>query len=185
MKCEDLMNRDLQWVAGSASVHEVAKIMRDRSLGFLLVFGSSPGQLAGVVTDRDLAIRACPLDKRPTEVRVIDVATTNVVVCGDGEDLKDAEGKMRDSQKSRLVVVTTSGQPVGILSLTDIFFHDRGSRALKTARGVLSRESEGAHTPLDQIKLTPSTPEDEDAASRQQSVTIGRSHPGSMKEFPT
>lgn len=185
MKCEDLMHRDLQWVPSNASVHDVAKIMRDRSMGFLLVFGPSPGQLAGVVTDRDLATRACSLDKRPTEVHVIDIATTNVEICGEAEHLGDAEARMRDLQLSRLVVVNASGQPVGILSLTDIVLHDRGGRALKTARAVLSREAEGPHTPLEQIKLTPSTPEDEDAASRQPSVTIGRGHPGSMKEFPT
>jgi CBS domain-containing protein len=184
MKCGDLMHTDLQWVPSNASAREVARIMRDRSLGFLLVFGTSPGQLAGVVTDRDLAIRVCAEEKRSEEVRVIDIATTDVIACGEGEDLKEAERKMKEEQKSRLVVVNSDGQTVGILSLTDILLGDRPDRAIKTARGVLAREAEGPHTPIEQIKLTPSTPEDEEAASHQGSVTIGRTLGTSVKIFP-
>lgn len=184
MKCSDLMHMDLQWVPGSASAQEVAGIMRDRSMGFLLVYGQAPGQLAGVVTDRDLAIRVCAGGKHAQYVKVIDIATTTVTVCREDESLKAAEAKMIDEQKSRLVVVNANGQPVGILSLTDILLRDSAGRAVKTARGVLAREAEGPHTPLEQIKLTPSTPEDEEIASHQGSVTIGRRLGNSVKEFP-
>lgn len=178
------MHIDLQWVAGDANVREVARIMRDRSLGFLLVYGAAPGQLSGVVTDRDLAIRVCAGDRRAEEVKVIDIATTDVVVCEESQSLKAAEAKMRSEQKSRLVVVNAAGQAVGILSLTDILLGDSPGRALKTARGVLAREAEGPHTPLDQIKLTPSTPQDEEEATSHPSVTVGRRVASSTKEFP-
>ncbi len=184
MKCGDLMHMDLQWVPSNASAREVAGIMRDRSLGFLLVFGSSPGQLAGVVTDRDLAVRVCTGDKRSDDVKIIDIATKDVIVCAEGDDLKDAEKKMMEEQKSRLVVVNAEDQAVGILSLTDILLGDRPGRAIKTARGVLAREAEGPHTPIEQIKLTPSTAQDEEIASHQGSVTIGRTLGTSVKEFP-
>jgi len=185
MKCGDLMHVDLQWVAGQANVGEVARIMRDRSLGFLLVSGASPGELAGVVTDRDLAVRVCAEDKVPRDVKVVDVATTNVIVCDEAQDLKEAEKIMREEQISRMVVVNTDGQVVGILSLTDILIGDWPNRALKTARGVLAREADGPHSPIDRIKLTPSTPEEEEAAaSHQGSVTIGPTHGTSVKEFP-
>jgi CBS domain-containing protein len=185
MKCKDLMHTDLQWVAGGASVRDLARLMRDHSMGFLLVSGHAPGELAGVVTDRDLAIRVCTEDQRSQDVKVIDIASREIVVCGEDQPLADAEKRMRDEQKSRLVVVNENGRPVGILSLTNILLGDhRPGRAIKTARGVLSREAEGPHVPLDQIKLTPSTPEDEDAASRQESAVIGRTVTGSMKLFP-
>jgi len=148
------------------------------------VSGAAPGQLVGVITDRDLALRVCTEDKRSADVKVGDIASRDVIVCGEDQDLTDAEQKMRDEQKSRLVIVNASGQPVGVLSLTDILYGDRAGRAIKTARGVLAREAEGAHTPIDQIKLTPSTPEDEDAASHQESVMIGRTVSTSVKMFP-
>ena len=114
---------------------------------------------------------------------MIDIASPDVVVCGEDEDLKDAERKMRDEQKSRLVVVNAAGKVVGILSLTNILLGDRPRRAVETARGVLAREAEGPHTPIEQIRLTPSTADDEDAVSRQESVMVGRSVPGTVKSI--
>lgn len=184
MKCRDLMHLDLQWVAGNASVRDAARKMRDDSMGFLLVSGGAPGELAGVVTDRDLATRFCTEDRLSRDVEVIDIASTDVIVCGEDQELKEAEKKMRDEQKSRLVIVDAAGKVVGILSLTNILLGDRPRRALETARGVLTREAEGPHTPIEQIRLTPSTTEDEDAVSRQESVMVGRAVPGSIKMFP-
>ena len=184
MKCNDVMNRNLQWIGSNASVGDAARMMRDNAIGFLVVFGPSAGQLAGVVTDRDLAIRCCAENRRPDETKVADVATKDVIVCGYDDDLKTAEKTMRQTEKSRLVIVDEVGRPVGVLSLTDIIRRDRPGRALDTARAVLAREAEGAHTPIERIALTPSTPEDEDRAMRQETATHGGSWGGSMKEFP-
>lgn len=184
MKCSDLMHIDLQWVPGNTSAREAARQMRDHSMGFLLVSGATPGQVAGVLTDRDLALRVCAEDKPSKDVKVIDVATTQVIACNQNDDLKAAEKKMKDEQKSRLVVVNDEGQAVGILSLTNILFGESPRRAVKTARAVLAREAEGPHTPLDQIRLTPSTPEDEEAVSHEASVMTGRTTSTSTKMFP-
>lgn len=184
MKCRDLMNVNPEWISSAATVMAAAGIMRDRSVGVLLVIDPGQGRLRGVVTDRDLAIRVCADNKRPDETLVADIATTDVVTCGEGDDVSVAETKMRDFEKSRVVIVDGTGEPVGILSLADVLSRDRRGRALKTARGVLGRESKGQQTPPDRIKLTPSTVADEDAAARQPSVMVGGSREGSMKEFP-
>ena len=178
MKCKDLMHRDLQWVAGDANVRELARLMRDRSMGFLLVSGAVPGQLAGVITDRDLAVRACTEDRCPQDIRVIDIASR------EDQGLGVAEKIMRKEQISRLVILNAQDQPVGVLSLTNILFGDLAIRALRTARGVLAREEEGPHTPLDQIKLTPSTPDDEETASHNVSTATGRQVSANVRLFP-
>jgi CBS domain-containing protein len=183
-KCSDLMKINLQWVPGSANVRDAARQMRDNALGFLLVSDGKPGHVAGVLTDRDLATRVCAEDKLSRDVKVIDVASVGLVTCGEDDLLEDAEAKMREDQKSRLVVLNAQGQAVGILSLTDVILHERPRRALKTARAVLAREGEGPHTPIEQIKLTPSTPEDEEAVSHQQSVMTGRTVDSNTKMFP-
>jgi CBS domain-containing protein len=178
------MNPEVLWIAGAASARQAASLMRDQSVEFLLVAGPTPEQFAGVVTDRDLALRICAEDRCAEETPVSAVATGEVIVCSDFEDLKVAEKRMRDFQKSRLVVVDQHGHPVGVLSLTDILHGDRAWRALKTARGVLRHEAEIPHPPLDSIKLTPSTPEDEAAARRHRRVRTGGWRVSSMKEFP-
>jgi CBS domain-containing protein len=184
MKCNDVMNLNLQWVPATATVAEASRIMRDRSMGFLLVAGAHPGKAAGVITDRDIAIRCCAEDKRPDEVSVAEIATKEIVTCGHNESIKAAEQLMTEAGKSRLVIVDEIGRAAGVLSLTDILFHDRTGRAVKTARGVLAREAEGAHQPVETIKLTPSTLEDEERAMRQPSAMHGGSHNPVGKIFP-
>jgi CBS domain-containing protein len=183
MKCRDLMNPEILWIPGTASVRQAASLMRDQSVGFLLVSGLTPEQFAGIVTDRDLAIRACAEGLSPDDTPVSAVATSDVVVCSDIEDLTRAEQRMRDSQKSRLLVLNRYGHPIGMLSLTDILHGDRGWRALKTARGVLRHEAEVPHRPVESITLTPSTAEDEALATRPRRIRTG-SWRISMKEFP-
>jgi len=184
MKCSDLMRIDLQWVSGSASARDAARLMRDHSMGLLLVSGAEPGRVAGVLTDRDLATRVCAEDQPSAQVKVIDVASRDLVTCHEEDSAASAEKKMKAEQKSRLVVLNGQGQAVGVLSLTDIILRDSSSRAIKTARGVLAREADGPHTPLDQIALTPSTPEDEEAVSHDESVMTGRTTSGTFKMFP-
>jgi CBS domain-containing protein len=184
MKCRDLMGVDLQWVPGTTSVLDASRVMRDRSLGFLLVSDPVPGRSVGVVTDRDLAIRVCAEGLNPRETRVGDVATLELVVCRETEDLKVAEALMSESQKSRLIIVDESHQVVGLLRLTDVLRGDHGGRALKTATAVLSRDAAGPRPPQEDIQLTPSTAADEDAASNQETVMVGGDHRGSMREFP-
>src|SRR5262249_22755178 len=142
MKCQDLMNLNLQWVAGDDSVLAAARLMRDQSIGFLLVAAEHyPGHAVRVVTDRDLALRLCAAGRSSRMTRVSEIATREVMTCFELEDLKVAEQKMRDTQKSRLVVVDGLGRAVGVLSLTDILFGDSAGRALRTAKGVLDREA--------------------------------------------
>jgi CBS domain-containing protein len=184
MKCSDLMNLNLQWVPATATVAEAARIMRDQSMGFLLVAGEEPGVPAGVLTDRDIAIRCCAESKRPDELCVAEVATKEVVKCDRGESLKAAEQLMMGAEKSRLVIVDELGQAVGVLSLTDLFFHDRSGRAIKTARGVLAREAEGAHQPIESIRLTPTTPEDRARAAHMETSMHGGSWDTQVKLFP-
>jgi len=184
MKCRDLMNMNLQWIRSGASVAEAARVMRDQSMGFLLVSGPKPGEAVGVITDRDIATRCCAENKRPDEVQVAEIASKGILTCGHEESLQTAEKLMVQEEKARLVIVDEIGRAAGVLSLTDILFHDRTGRAVKTARGVLAREAEGPHQPVESIRLTPSTPEEEARARRQGSALHGGSWDTTVKLFP-
>lgn len=185
MKCGDLMKIELEWVAGTSSVRDAARLMRDRSIGFLLVSDPAPDHQVGVVTDRDLAIRVCAEGLDTASTPIGRVATTGIVSCGENEDLDDVEKRMGDTQKSRIVVTNAEGDIVGVLSLADILRGDNVRRAVRTANAVSSREGNGPHEPIEGIHLTPSTPEDEERAMNGPHIAIGGTHGGSMKEFPT
>src|SRR6185503_2372577 len=105
MKCRDVMQMDLQWVSTNQSASDTARLMRDKSVGFLLVRDPSADRLVGVVTDRDLATRVCAEGHAPDDVRVADIMSRNIVACIEDEPLSDAESRMRDYEKGRLVVL--------------------------------------------------------------------------------
>jgi signal-transduction protein with cAMP-binding, CBS, and nucleotidyltransferase domain len=184
MKCHDLMSTDLVWVPGTSSVFDASRLMKDRSVGLLLVSDPVPGRAAGVVTDRDIVIRVCAEGLDPRDARVGDVATVDLVACTDSEGLPVAEARMIESKIARLVIVDDSRRIIGLLSLTDILRGERGGRALKTANAVLSREAEGPHMPLENIHLTASTLADEEETAKSETVMIGGDHRGSTREFP-
>jgi CBS domain-containing protein len=188
MKCQDLMTLDLKWVRDTASVREAATCMRENSIGFLPVCDGGGG-LVGVVTDRDLATRVCAENLVPAATEVSRIMSKPAIVCLEEEPVRRAEEAMAQNQVARLPVLGPDNRVVGVISLADIVARRRGSEALRTARGVLSRDSAGPHPPLEDIHLTPLEPQadDHEARSRFQgtsrtrdegtSVAIGR-YPG-------
>jgi CBS domain-containing protein len=186
MKSGDVMNLNAEWIPSSATALEAARIMRDRSTSYLLVFDSTPERrLRGIVTDRDLATRVCAENKLAEATPVVDVATSEMVSCDQDDDLRVAEQKMRDTEKSRLVVLDKAGEVVGVLCLADILRRSGRGRAVKTAEAVLAKDARGPQTPPERIKLTPSTRADEEAVAHQPSAMMGATRTDSMKVFPS
>jgi CBS domain-containing protein len=157
MKCQDLMTLDLRWVRDTATVLEAAMSMRENSIGFLPVCDAE-GALIGVVTDRDLTTRAVAENLVPGATSVAEVMSKPAIVCLEEEPVWRAEEVMADNQLTRLPVLGPGNRVVGVISLADIVTRRGGSEALRTARGVLSRDSAGPHAPLEDIHLTPSGP---------------------------
>jgi CBS domain-containing protein len=191
MKCRELMNIDLRLISASASVKDAATLMRENALGFLPVCGAD-GRLAGVLTDRDVAVRAATIDRLPATIWVAEVMTTRPAVCRPHESVRDAEARMSGRCVSRLVVIDDDGHPVGVVSLTDVLAKDHRRRALRTALRVLSREAQGPHTSVEDIHLTPAPlPSAAEPASdwypgsrNNDAVIIGGAMTRDIKEFP-
>jgi CBS domain-containing protein len=157
MKCRDVMTMDLRWIRDTASIRDAALSMRDNSIGFLPVCDGQ-GTLVGVVTDRDLAIRGVADNRLPAESLVTDVMSRPAIVCLEDEPVRRAEQVMADHQISRLPVIGPANQVVGVISLADVVTRRNAPEALRTARGVLARDSGGPHQPIADIHLTPSVP---------------------------
>jgi CBS domain-containing protein len=193
MRCRDLMNLDLRLLPMHANVQQAARLMRENSLGFLPICDDE-GCLVGVLTDRDIAVRAAAANGLPSSIRATEIMTSPPVVCRPHEDLRQAESRMAERGISRLVVVDEEGHPVGVLSLTDILRREARGRALDTARRVLAREAQGPHIPIESVVLTPASPEDTSDLSPSyessgsvtgyDSVLAGGYATRGMKEFP-
>jgi CBS domain-containing protein len=113
----DVMTRDPVTVEPLTSVTAVARLMRDRDLGAVLV--TEGDRLRGLVTDRDLVIRAIAEGGDPEQTTVAGACSDDLVTVRPDEELVHAVRLMREHAVRRLPVVE-DGRPVGIVSLGDL-----------------------------------------------------------------
>jgi len=117
MKVHEAMSRQVRTVSPEATIREAARVMGDSDVGALPV--ASNDRLTGMITDRDIAIRAVAIGKGP-DVTVGEVMSAEVLYCHEDEDVEDVCSNMADIQVRRLPVVDADKRLVGILSLADI-----------------------------------------------------------------
>ncbi|MET8632724.1 CBS domain-containing protein [Streptomyces sp. NPDC004096] len=115
----DVMSLDAVAVEPMTSVAKAAHLMRDQDVGGVLV--SYDRDLFGMLTDRDIVVRAVAEDRDPRTTRVGSVCTRPPVVTLAPDDTTDhAAELMRRYAVRRLPVVEGDGSPVGIVSLGDL-----------------------------------------------------------------
>lgn len=113
----EVMTPGVVAVRPDASLVEAAQLMRAQDIGDVLV--TVDGRVLGVLTDRDIALRAVADGADPLTVSAQAVCTPNPVVVGPDDAVSAAVGLMRDHAIRRLPVVE-DGRPVGMVSLGDL-----------------------------------------------------------------
>jgi CBS domain-containing protein len=126
----DVMTRGVETVAPDTNIVEVAKRMRDLDVGSLPVTDGS--RLLGIVTDRDLSVRATAAAKDPNSTHVREVMSPELAWVFDDEPADAAARVMRERQIRRLPVLDRSDRLVGVVSLADLAT-DLGDDRLKGA----------------------------------------------------
>jgi CBS domain-containing protein len=137
MQLKDVMTREIQHVPPSASIREAAEMMRSLDVGALPVCENN--KLVGMITDRDIAIRAVAAGKDPNSTRVQEAMSGQAFYCLETEDVAKAVQLMEQQQIRRLPVFDQQQRLCGIVSLGDIAVrvHDQ-----RLSGEVLGRVSE-------------------------------------------
>ena len=117
-KVKELMSEYPILVDADTTLQDAAQTMKDIDCGILPV--GSKSKLDGIITDRDIVIRAISEGKDPAMEKVGDYMTGQVYGCSEDDFLEDAADKMRDHKVSRLVVRDHKAQVSGILSFGGI-----------------------------------------------------------------
>ena len=140
-KVRDAMSKDVRIAMPDESIRNAALLMEEIDAGVLPV--GENDKLIGVITDRDIAVRALAQGKGPT-THVREVMSQEVLYCFDDQDLPAVARNMAEQQVRRLPVVNREKRLVGIISVTDIAHHENA----RTAGEAVSRISQpgGAHT---------------------------------------
>ena len=140
MRVSEAMTREVRVANPGQSIREVAKIMAEIDAGAMPV--GENDRLVGMITDRDIAIRAVGQGKGPdTPVREV-MSTEQVLYCYEDEDLDHVAKNMSEQQVRRLPVVNRDKRLVGIVSLGNLAQRETRS-ANKAVKGVT--KPGGAH----------------------------------------
>jgi CBS domain-containing protein len=114
----EVMNRDVEIVDENTTLSEATDKMRTAKTGFLLV--RSEGSIVGVITDRDVAVRATAEGYDPSAATVKSAMTNYFSYCRDDQDIADVAAIMERDHVRRVPVLDNSMRLVGIVSLTDL-----------------------------------------------------------------
>jgi len=118
MRVRDVMTRDVEMTHPEATLQDAALRMRQSNVGFLPV--GQGDRLVGVLTDRDIVLRAVSLGRDPTATRVKDAMTPQVLYCFEDQLVEEAADAMELRVVRRLVVLDRDKRLVGIVSLDDL-----------------------------------------------------------------
>ncbi len=118
MKLRDVMTREVEVISPETPVMEAAEKMRTLDVGSLPVCQGD--KVLGVLTDRDIVIRAVAQGRDTRTVKAREVMSAGVESCNADDDVKDAADHMREKQIRRILVLDDDQKLVGILSLGDL-----------------------------------------------------------------
>jgi CBS domain-containing protein len=120
MKLSHIMTGGIQTVSPHASLAEAARKMASQDIGSLPVCAESR-RVVGIITDRDITVRAVARGMDPNLTRVDEIMTREVLSCPVDSEVEDACDLMEKRQVRRLLVTDGADhRPVGIVSLGDI-----------------------------------------------------------------
>lgn len=138
MQVQDVMSTDVAYVPPTMTLAEAAKKMRDYDTGFLPIAESDQDKLQGVLTDRDIVVRAIAAGQDPQKATVNDAKTDKVLYCYQNDSVEKAAQSMREQQVYRLIVLNDKNHKrlCGIVSLGDVVRHDHETLAGETAKAI-------------------------------------------------
>jgi CBS domain-containing protein len=137
MQLKDVMTPGVEVIAPEASIYEAAEKMSHLDVGPLPVCEGE--RLVGMLTDRDITVRAVAAGRDPRMTPVRDIMTPDVVYGFEDQDVEDAVRLMEQYQIRRLPVLNRSKHLVGMVALGDLAVH---ARTRPVAVEVLKQVSE-------------------------------------------
>jgi CBS domain-containing protein len=169
-KIAEVMTDRPRAITPETSIREAAHLMEEEDVGSLPVVDEE-ARLVGIVTDRDIAIRAVGRGLEPEETSVMDIASTEVYALTPDDDLDDALQMMARVQVRRLPIVVRENELVGMLAQADVA---RTSKEKTTGEVVeaISKPPRGPRVAGADVSGAPANPPSE--TDRQRDVASER-----------
>jgi CBS domain-containing protein len=160
LRCRDIMTRDLAVATRDTAITQIALMMKQEDTGVIPVVeydvtpgngrtedterrydgrNYSRGKLLGLITDRDIVIRAIAEGKDCTQIRAEDIMTVDVHTAHPNDRVVDVIHKMGNKQVRRIPVCNENGYLVGMISMADVAVETREDRELGEALEDISK----------------------------------------------
>jgi CBS domain-containing protein len=140
MKVSECMSANVRAIAPDRTIREAAALMLNSDTGALLVGDLDAPQ--GIVTDRDIAVRAVAQGRGP-DTPVAEVLSGDLVTVSADQDIEDVAITMSDRQVRRVVVLGDDGGVTGMISIGDLAKSPSGDTAEAALTGIA--QSGGEH----------------------------------------
>jgi CBS domain-containing protein len=117
MRASEIMTKNVRTAAPTATLREVAAMMRDGDMGAVPIVDN--GKLIGIVTDRDIVVRAVS-ESKSTDSPISEAMTTELFTVSPDDFVFEAIRLMGDKQVRRIPVINTDGSLAGIIAMADV-----------------------------------------------------------------
>ncbi|HEY0822096.1 MAG TPA: CBS domain-containing protein [Rhizobacter sp.] len=129
-----VITRNVVVVRPDETLQRAAELMNRLDVGALPVYDGTG--LVGIVTDRDITVRATACNKRPDETLVHEVMSEQTLSCSEHDEIDDVARRMGEAQVRRLPVLSREGEIVGIVSLGDLATRQESEDLDETLRDI-------------------------------------------------
>ncbi len=120
MKISDIMSTKVETVKLDTTLRVAAEKMRSEDVGALPVVDATEDKIKGMLTDRDIVVRAAALGKDLDNTFAHEAMTKKICYVFEDDDISKAAEAMQDKQVRRLVVLSRNKRLVGLVSLADL-----------------------------------------------------------------
>jgi CBS domain-containing protein len=118
IRLKEIMTPAVETIRPESTLREAAEKMRSLDVGSLPVYDNR--ELKGMITDRDITIRAIAAGRDPSSTKVSDVMSSEVIYCFEDQSVEEGAQVMEQHQIRRLLILSRDHQLVGIVSLGDL-----------------------------------------------------------------
>lgn len=130
----EVMTRDVEVINPNDTLRDAAEKMRSLNVGPLPVCDGQ--RVVGMITDRDIVVRAIALGRDPNTTQVADAMSSGIEYCFDDDDVDDVLDRMKDSQIRRFIVVNRDKKLVGIVAIGDLAGEVSEQKVGETLEGI-------------------------------------------------
>lgn len=139
----DVMTKDVETISPNDTLKAAAEKMRELSVGPLPVCEGD--KLMGIITDRDIVVRAVAMGMDPNKACVSDAMTEHVETVHTSDDITTAIRKMKEEKIRRILVVDDNEKLAGIIALGDLVEAMNTDEAGKTLESISEAPPPGGH----------------------------------------